>query len=129
MLLIKDLFEKLKEEAKRTSKLRANYCLHESQEDNIQKMINVILPDSEVPIHRHLYSDETLVVLRGRIEIVMYDENGIEKERNELSHQDNQIIDIKKGLWHSIAVTEPVCLLEIKEGPYRPLVSQELLNV
>lgn len=50
-----------------------------------------------------------------------------EIENFELS-SNNPVIDIMRGQWHSITVTEPVILLEIKEGPYRPLKNDEIVN-
>lgn len=127
MLITKYMLESLFNKAKDSSKLRANLCLHKSQGDKVQKMINVICPGSDVPIHRHLNTEETLVLLRGRMVIRYYDEKMEEIENVELSSV-NPIIDIKRGQWHCIAVTEPVALLEIKEGPYRPLLNKEIAD-
>lgn len=90
-------------------------------------MINVICPGSEVPIHRHLNTEETLVLLKGKIIIRYCNEKMKEIESFELS-SNNPVIDIMRGQWHSITVTEPAILLEIKEGPYRPLITDEIAN-
>lgn len=127
MFITNSLFEELISKAKKSSRLRVNFCLHKTQEDKVQKMINVICPGSEVPIHRHLNTEETLVLLKGKIIIRYYNEKMEEVENFELS-SNNPVIDIMRGQWHSITVTEPVILLEIKEGPYRPLKNDEILN-
>ena len=89
-------------------------------------MINYLLPGTEMPIHCHHNSDETLVVLRGEITIVYFDNEGVEIAKFTLN-KSMPAIDIPKNQWHNIIVTEPVALLEIKEGPYRPLLNEEQL--
>lgn len=127
MFITNSLFEELICKAKKSHRLRVNYCLHKTQEDKVQKMINVICPGSEVHIHRHLNTEETLVLLKGKIIIRYYNDKMIEIDNFELS-SDNPVIDIMREQWHSITVTEPVILLEIKEGPYRPLMDVEIAN-
>lgn len=123
-LIIEDLLKKAKENIR----LRENLCLHESQKDKVQKMINVLIPGTKVPIHCHLNSNETLVLLRGSIFVIYYDKQGTETKRFFLSTSKNQLIDIKRGQWHSVFVNEPVVLFEVKEGPYRPLLEEEILK-
>lgn len=126
MVISDTLLDELERKAKESPRLRTNLCLHQSQLDNIQKMINVLLPGTEMHIHRHLKSDETLILLRGKIVIIYFDENGEESKRIHLKRQDNYAIDIPRGQWHNIIVSEPVALFEIKEGPYRALLENEI---
>ena len=113
-------------EAKLSDKLRANYCLHTSPSDNIQKMLNVLIPGSRIPIHRHHNTCETLILLRGKAIVVYYDDIMGEEERIVLSQDNVLCIDIPKEKWHSVEIEEPVVLFEIKEGPYRPLCNDEV---
>ena len=50
-------------------------------------------------------------------------------ERMELSSSSGVVaVDIPKGQWHNVKVLEPTVLLEIKEGPYRPISDNEILK-
>ena len=125
MIIDAQLLDEIQKKAAESPRLRANICLHKSPDDKVQKMINFLLPGTEMPIHCHHNSDETLAVLRGEITIVYYDSDGIETERYLLNSDSMPAIDIPKNQWHNIIVSEPVALLEIKEGPYRPLSYDE----
>lgn len=122
------IIQELHERALESPRLRANLCLHQSTSDSVQKMINVILPGSQIPIHRHTNSDETLIILRGSIIILLYDNRGQLIKKIKLIEKIQPVIDIKKGQWHSVEVQEPVTLFEIKEGPYRPLLTNEIFE-
>ena len=119
----------LEAEAQSTPRLRANRLLHASPNDKVQKMVDVLLPGTEMPIHRHLNTAETLIILKGEIDIVYYDDKGNETDSVKLSSQcGNYVIDIPIGQWHTVQVTMAVALMEIKEGPYRPLQENEILK-
>lgn len=128
MVINKEILNSIELKAKESGRLRANLCLHTSPDEKVQKMINVLLSGTEMPIHRHLNSDETLVILQGKVIIIYFDDDGHTKERIEMSQNSGtNVVDIPRGVWHTVEVTEPVALLEIKEGPYRPLNENEIL--
>lgn len=128
MVINKEILKSIEVKAKESIRLRANLCLHTSPDEKVQKMINVLLPGTEMPIHRHLNSDETLTILKGKVTIIYFDDDGHTKERIEMSQiSGTNVVDIPKGVWHNVEVSEPVTLLEIKEGPYRPLNENEIL--
>lgn len=129
MIIDSHIIDEVQKKAESSPRLRANLCLHKSPEDKVQKMINVLLPGTEMPIHCHLNSDETLALLRGDITIIYFDEKGMVTERMELSSSSGVVaVDIPKGQWHNVKVLEPTVLLEIKEGPYRPISDNEILK-
>ena len=128
MLLTKTLLKSLSVEALKTERLRKNICIHQSQNDPAQIMINHFEPFTKIDIHRHLYTAETLIVLCGKIRIVYYDDDSEETDSFNLD-PDGEIfgINIPQGQWHWLSITEPVTVLEIKDGPYRPLEKNEIL--
>ena len=127
MTIDEQLLNEVRKKAEESPRLRANFCLHNSQEEKVQKMINYLLPGTKMPIHCHNNSEETLIVLKGEITIVYFDSDGATTEIFTLNQSSVPVIDIPKNQWHNIIVTEPVALLEIKEGPYRPLGETEML--
>ena len=68
MLINKELLDRLTEQAKASPRLRMNYDLRDSEEDESQRMLNAIEPGSIIPIHRHTMTSEDVVILRGSCE-------------------------------------------------------------
>lgn len=46
-----------------------------------QRMLNALEVGIILPIHRHRNSSETQILLRGKIDVIFYDDNGTEVER------------------------------------------------
>ena len=67
MLLNTELLDTLSAQAKASPRLRMNYDLRNSSDDQSQRMLNALEPGTVMPIHRHRGSSETVVVLRGKV--------------------------------------------------------------
>ena len=124
MQIDKELLERLFEQAKESPRLRMNYDLRTSSEDTSQRMLNALLPGTEVPIHRHETTSETVVCLSGRLEEMIYEEkeNGSFQEisRHLLCPSEGKYgIQIPAGAWHTIQVLEPSVIFEAKDGAYK----------
>ena len=80
-------------------------------------------------IHRHHASSETVVILRGKIQWVFYDDNGNETERVTLDADgDLRMLNVEKDRWHSLECLESGSVLyESKDGPYHPLEEDEIM--
>ena len=65
---------KLLSEAAENPRLRQNYDLRTSSDDNSQRMLNALLPGTVVPIHRHPNSTENVLLLHGKLVEVLYEE-------------------------------------------------------
>ena len=74
MKITQALLDDLTAKAKASPRLRMNLDLRNSAEDQSQRMLNAIEPGSELPIHRHKHTSETVVCLRGRLVWEFYDE-------------------------------------------------------
>ena len=108
-------------------RLRVNYDLRNSAEDGSQRMLNALLPGTQVPIHRHPNSSESVIVICGSVVEVYYDDNGQETERIPLSPIHGSFgCQIPKGTWHSIEAYEPSVIIEAKEGKYGEDGSEQL---
>lgn len=122
------IFDKLLEDAGTNTRLRTNLDLRNSDTDSSQRMLNALLPGTKVPVHRHLRTSETVVVLKGRLDEVYYDDNGNETERIELgADTGNTGVQVPAGCWHTIEVHEPSVIIEVKDGAYAPLSPEEIL--
>ena len=82
-------------------------------------MLNAMLTETIVPIHRHPMSNENVLLLIGKLDEVIYDDNGIEIERIHLDPSvGNFGCVIPQGAWHTVEVLEPSVIYEAKDGKY-----------
>ena len=119
MEINKDFLGKLFEQAVVNPRLRQNFDLRTSTNDNSQRMLNALLPGTVVPIHRHPQSTENVFLLCGKIVEVICDENGNEIERIHLDPTvGNYGCVVPQGAWHTVEVLEPSVIYEAKDGKY-----------
>ena len=138
MLLIdQKLTEELTEQARRDPRLRMHCDLRTSPDDGGQRMLNVLLPGTKVPIHRHPNSNENVLCLSGKLVEVLYKEDscnrtaGVEtQDRAEgllLKECARILLDpsagsygcvVPAGVWHTVEVNEPAVIYEAKDGRY-----------
>lgn len=129
MLLKADILDNLTQAAKESPRLRMNYNLHESLDDSVQRMFNAIEPGSVIPIARHLESNETLIMMRGKLRVDIYNDKKEVIETCILDKAAGNIgYHIEKGKWHSVESLESgTVLFETREGPYRPVAECDIL--
>ena len=115
----KELINSLFDQAVVSERKRMNYDLRTSASDNSQRMLNALLPGTDVPIHRHPMSNENVLLLCGKLVEVIYDEDGNEIERIHLDPSvGNFGCVIPAGAWHTVEVLEPSVIYEAKDGKY-----------
>ena len=145
MEINKDLLNGLFEQAKGNPRLRQNLDLRTSAADTSQRMLNALLPETVVPVHRHEDTSETVVCLCGKMDEVIYEEvvtyEGAASEAlpmgmdaqgvmRKVEYREVQRIrlcpaegkfgcQVPKGAWHTVEVMEPSVIFEAKDGAYR----------
>ena len=132
MKITQALLDELTAKAKESPRLRMNLDLRNSADDTSQRMLNAIEPGSEVPIHRHQKTSETVVCLRGRLVEEFYDElERICTERIELSPNGPVVVlNIPAGQWHTVhALESGTVILEMKNGAYEPIQDCDILKM
>ena len=132
MIITQALLDELTAKAKASPRLRMNFDLRNSPEDQSQRMLNAMEPGSQMPIHRHQKSSETVVCLRGRLVWEFYDElERICTERIELSPNGPIVaLNVPIGQWHTVKSLESgSVLLEAKDGPYEPQSPADILQL
>lgn len=148
MEINKDFLGKLFEQAVVNPRLRQNLDLRTSANDNSQRMLNALLPGTDVPIHRHPNSTENVFLLCGKLVEIIYEEvnpflsplknkdtstfdrgmdamdvtNGKRYREVERIHLDPTVGNygcvIPQGAWHTVEVLEPSVIYEAKDGKY-----------
>ena len=130
MFLNTELFDKLTAQAKASPRLRMNFDLRNTPDDQSQRMLNALEPGTVMPIHRHRSSSETVMVLRGKVKWLYYDENG--KLTNTFSvAPDSDLcgLSVPKGQWHSLECLESgTVIFEAKDGPYEPMAAEDVME-
>ena len=131
MIIDKALLDELTEEAKTSPRLRMNRDLRNSPSDQSQRMLNAIEPGSELPVHRHRFSSETVVVLRGHLRETFYDPGKRVTEVYDLvAGSDVVALDIPLGQWHTAEALESgTVIIEMKDGPYVPTGPEDIMNL
>lgn len=132
MKITQELLDSLTEQAKASPRLRMNFDLRNSAEDQSQRMLNAIEPGSPIPIHRHPKSSETVVCLRGRLVWEYYDERERKcTERIELSPNGPIVaLNVPLGQWHTVKALESgSVIMEVKDGPYEPQSAEDVLSI
>ena len=131
MLIDKELLDQVSARAKASERLRMNYNLHEALDSKAQRLFNALEPGTLFPIHRHHNTDETYILVRGRISVMFYDDNGVEVDRFDLNpNEGNYGVHIPKGQWHTLDVLESnTVIFEVKDGPYTPLASEDIMII
>ena len=131
MVIDNKVLDYLTARAKENPRLRQSMDLRNSPEDLSQRMLNTLEPGTVMPIHRHLASSETVVLLRGKICWHFYDVAGNETESVVLdANGDVRCINVEKARWHSLeCLAEGSVLMESKDGRYEPLREEEVMNI
>lgn len=125
-----ELLNKVSQEAKESPRLRMNYNFHEHLDDKAQRLLNALEPGTLLPVHRHRHTAETYILLRGKIKVLFYNELRELQEEEMLSTKEgNYGVHIPAGQWHTLEVLETGSVIfEVKDGPYAPLTSADILS-
>ncbi len=76
MFISQSFLSTLSSRAKASPRLRQAYDLRNTPEDNSQRMLNALEPGTVMPVHRHRNTSETICIVRGKMVMRLYDDNG-----------------------------------------------------
>ena len=129
MLLNINLLDQLSAQAKASPRLRMNFDLRNSPDDQSQRMLNALEPGTVMPIHRHRNSSEAVVVLRGKVKWLYYNDKGEITDTYIVAPGSNLVgLCVPKGQWHSLECLETgTVILETKDGPWEALGEDDIL--
>ncbi|MBR5814216.1 MAG: WbuC family cupin fold metalloprotein [Bacteroidaceae bacterium] len=131
MRIDNELLESLTKKAEANERLRMNLDMRTSPEDTSQRMLNAIEPGSILPIHRHRFTTETVVMVKGSLKETFYNDKG---EVTDIilmqAGGECPMIQIPAGQWHTAEALEPgTVIFEAKDGAYVPLSQDDVLEV
>ena len=144
MNIDKQLLDNLTAQAQASPRLRMHYDLRDSADDTSQRSLNALEPGTYVPIHRHMETSETVVMLRGR---------GIQHLCDDAGNETGQVLlaagagdphvasllglpegavpgmRVEKGQWHRLESLESgTVIVEMKDGAYEPVQECDILK-
>jgi len=120
------------EKSRSSSRGRAMFTFHNSENDVLQRMLNAIQPGSYVQPHRHASppKSESIVLLRGKLCFVTFTEAGdFDEHFILLPGSDKTGIDIKPGIFHTyFAIEKDTVVYEVKPGPFDKHTDKEFAS-
>lgn len=123
----KSLLDDLAAKATASPRKRANYNVHASSTELVQRFFIAADRDTYFRPHRHLTKSELAMVVRGRFDVITFDDAG--RVTNRYSVGDgtaNLGFETPRGIWHTlVACMDGATFLEIKEGPYDAATAAE----
>ena len=130
MKLDNNLFDQILLKAQDSPRRRMNYDLRTSSSDGSQRMLNVLMADTVVPIHRHVDTSETVIVCRGKVREEFYDDQGNKTAEFVLeAGGDCPAVQVPMGMYHTLVCLEDGSVIfEAKDGAYDPVKTEEFLN-
>ena len=144
----KNLIRELYDKAVVNSRLRQSFDLR-NPDDGGQRMLNALMPETVVPIHRHPHSNETVICLSGKLVEIIYEEEDIAKDfpmgmdaqdvpsGKRFKETARYMLDpsvgnfgcvVPAGAWHTVEVYEPSLIFEAKDGKYGEDGSETWVN-
>ena len=129
MIIDTNLLDALTAQAKASPRLRMNLDLRNTPADHSQRMLNALEPGTVMPIHRHRHTSETVVVLRGKVKWLYYNDKG-ELTDTILVEAGGDIcgLSVPMGQWHSLECLESgSVILECKDGAWEAMKEEDVL--
>lgn len=126
-LISASLLDELAAAATASPRGRTHYNLHGSAADPVQRYLVVANRGSYFRPHRHKTRAELALVVRGELELLVFDEARRVAARYAFgAGTANIAYENGPGIWHTVIVgADATAFLEIKEGPYDPATASE----
>jgi cupin fold WbuC family metalloprotein len=126
-LISTTLLDELAVKAASSPRRRVHHNLHTSPADSLQRFVIVAVRGSYVRPHRHWTKSELVTVIRGRFEMVLFDDGGHVTGRHIIGEgTPNIAYELPEGTLHTLLpLTDGAAFLEVKEGPYDPATAAE----
>lgn len=124
-----DTLRDLAKTAAAAPRLRSHLNVHETLDATVQRLFISTEPNTYIRPHRHSqpHKWEFFTVLEGKMDLLMFNDDGIIVQRIRMSRDDVRSIEIPFNVWHSyVCLQSGTLALEIKEGAYVPSTPQEL---
>lgn len=138
-----ELFDEVRARAEMSPRRRMHYDLRTeafepSEEDGkvhwhdtSMKMLNVMMKDTVIPVHRHSETNEVVIVMKGSGEERLFDDDGqmMESVRLVAGSECSGIV-VPRNAWHTfVALEDGTTIFEAKDRAYDPVGTEEVMKV
>lgn len=108
--------------AKDTPRRRIRYCSHSSEQESLHEMFIVHPKDAYVRPHKHIDKIESILVIDGEVDYIMFDDYGeIDEVVKMGDYKTNKPFyqTMRKDKFHTLLIkSEWLVFLEITQGPF-----------
>jgi cupin fold WbuC family metalloprotein len=115
--------DELKKLALQNPRQRVRLCAHRSPQDNLHEMFIVHTPDCYVRPHKHLGKAESMAVLEGEVDVVLFNEDGSIRQIIQMGAPGSGKIFYQRlsdPIFHTLIIRTPFLVFhESTEGPFR----------
>lgn len=129
MLIDTQLLDSVSAQARQDTRLRKIHPLHHSSDAPSQRMIHAMEIGVSMPIHRHRHMDQSYILMRGKLRVMFYNQEGdIEQDFILDPLAGNYGLNIPQGQWHCLEVLEAGSVLfEANDGPEQNLPEEDIM--
>ena len=126
-LFSQSLFDELAAKATASARQRSHHNVHATSSDPVQRFFVAGNRGTYFRPHRHLSKSELALVLRGRFDVIAFDDHGTVTARYSIGEgSPNAGFETPRGTWHTlISHADGSLFFEVKEGPYDPATTSE----
>ena len=118
----KEDINKLINLAKKTPRNRVRFCSHSSDQDTLHEMFIVHPKGAYVRPHKHINKIESMLVIDGEVDYIMFDNDGNVDEIVEMGGVESKksfYQTIRQDKFHTLIIkSEWLVFLEITNGPF-----------
>lgn len=115
--------EELKELAMKNPRKRARICTHKNPGELLHEMFIVHTKETTIPVHKHLDRAESLTVLHGRADLVLFDDDGRIRETIPMGEIGSGLpfyYRLSNPIFHTLKIHSPfLVFLEATTGPFQ----------
>ena len=141
MILDNKLFDEILLRAQESPRRRMNFDLRTQAQspvgiggsewkDQSQRMLNVLMTDTVIPIHRHTETSETVIVCRGKVREEFYDADGNKTAEFVLqAGGECPGVQVPMGQYHTcVCLEDGSVIFEAKDRAYGPEGTEEFFG-
>lgn len=113
--------ENLKDIAQSNRRHRARFCAHFSVEDDVQEMVIYHEKDTYIRPHKHLMKTESYLLLEGKIDVVLFNDNGKPLDVIEMGDSNTDktfFFRMPQPMYRTLILKQDSVFLEVKQGPF-----------
>ncbi len=114
--------EELKRMALLSPRQRVRLCVHQSLNDSLHEMFIIHARNCYVRPHKHIKKTESMAIIEGEVDIVLFNEDGLIRQINQLgAPQTGKIFfqRLPENIYHMLIIRSEVLVFhEIISGPF-----------